>query len=73
MSSPRPFGTSVPSHNRVVLARCCPQRCVFRNRHGLRSAHWLNQTRASTSVIDRPPANKPKLSYVGATVAGVAL
>ena len=63
---------SAPCRGKHVVASVCVCSPNKRARQRRGPTYWLTSPVASNLVIDRPPANKPKLSYVGSTAAGTA-
>ncbi len=65
------FASSSPCSVKPIFATHCSCSYIRRSHHRRGSANWLNSPVASTLAnIDRPPANKPKLSYVGSKISG---
>lgn len=65
------FASSSPCLVKPILATHCSCSYIRRSHHRRGSANWLHSPVASTLAnIDRPPANKPKLSYVGSNISG---
>lgn len=65
------FASSPPSSVRPKVSSSCS--CTSRRAQHIRhsSTSWFSSPVASTVLnIDRPPANKPKLSYVGGNISG---
>lgn len=67
------FASSSLCSVKPSLATHCSCSYIRRSHHRRGSAKWLNSPIASTLAnIDRPPANKPKLSYVGSRISAAA-
>ncbi|KAL3140869.1 hypothetical protein ABBQ32_005406 [Trebouxia sp. C0010 RCD-2024] len=64
-----PVGRFAPCPRSCVIANTCVRAPTRGARDKRNAACWLNSPVASNHVIDRPPANKPKLSYVGNRVS----
>ena len=64
------FASSRPQSGNGIAAKGCGCKSTSGYRHKRSPATWLSAPVVSNLVIDRPPANKPKLSYVGSSAAG---